>query len=249
MQYSNNHLVEVICGFQFPEESTPWVSTFFGQYFDLIKSYGFIEREERKGVQMAFGLKVSELGSPQVTTPQIEDQIVFRNSSRGFAIILSKQKISFHSVKEYPGWDIFLREMIFPFSELYRSLGLGNGKLICHVVYLNKFIQPLDVDLASLFNIVSPMDKSLGEEKGTFIQRVLTNEDAILITKVNSQINEQSKLREINFECGAICTNLEIQLNASWDVQASCAHEPIRPFFESIIKEQLRQTLYDSNRV
>ena len=34
MQYSNRHLREVNCSFQFPEETTPWDSTFFGRFYE-----------------------------------------------------------------------------------------------------------------------------------------------------------------------------------------------------------------------
>jgi hypothetical protein len=39
--YKNNHLIEVNCGFHFDLNDSRWDSTYFGQFYDKIKDFGF----------------------------------------------------------------------------------------------------------------------------------------------------------------------------------------------------------------
>ena len=125
-----------------------WHSTFFGQYYEKIKDSGFIKREERKSVQITFNGLLQASKNPPITASQIEDQVIFRNVDKGWAILIGKERISFHCVKDYLGWDCFLNDFILPFSEYYKSLGLGNGKRQCSIVYLNKLTKGTNENLS-----------------------------------------------------------------------------------------------------
>jgi len=241
VKYTNNHLAEVNCGFQFPDETVAWDSTFFGQYYEKIKDLGFKEREERKGVQITFNGLLVDAKKPPVATSQIEDQVIFRNSEKGLAILIGKGRVSFHCVKEYKGWDVFMSDFLLPFSEHYKSLGLGNGKRQCSVVYLNRFTKNVDENLSDYLTIISPLEQKFGIEIVSSVQRVVSNKKNLLIAKLNSQVIE--KTQNINLECGAVCVNEECMNSNDWSYQASQTHEPILSFFEAIITEKLRKEL------
>ena len=237
-QYSNQHLIEVNCGFQFTEETTRWDSTYFGQYYDKIKNAGFIEKEERKGFQIQFAPNNSS--SFAFSNQNAEDQVVFKDSTKGRAILLGKDRISFHIIQNYTNWDDFLNLFIKPFIEYYFDLGLGNGARECSIIYLNRFSEPFSFKISDYFSIFSDVKNSYSEIF-TSGQRIFDNGDNLLIAKLNSQI--QSNLNYVvNLECGATCKNIECK-KQDWEVQANNTHKPIKVFFESLITNKLRDKL------
>jgi uncharacterized protein (TIGR04255 family) len=238
-QYSNRHLIEVNCGFQFPQETLSWDSTFFGQYYDKIKSEGFAEKQERKGVQITFN-NLNNNSQIPFTSSEVEDQVIFKNTKKGWAIAMGKGKISFHVVQDYTNWNDFINSFISPFFTFYTDLGLGNGIRNCNIVYLNRFVKPVKEKLSNCFTIISDIDDRFGIETNTSLQRIIQSDATLLIAKLNSQI--QSNGVNINLECGAICKSL-ICMNKDWFNQANDTHEPIRDFFESLITPKLRKEL------
>lgn len=241
MDNSNTHLVEVNCGFNFPEETETWDSTFFGQFYEKIKSKGFDRKEERKGVQFTFNAGLISTGNAPITTSQVEDQVIFWNSEKHEAILIGKNRVSFHIVKNYTSWEKFCSEIIVPYSRIYQDLGLGNGKRHCSIVYLNRFVKPLGEDLSQYFKIISPVAPKFGKEVMTFVQRVISNDRNLLIAKLNSQILDSSQI--VNLECGAVCVNEDCMKGEDWIYQANQTHQPILNFFEEIITSKLKSEL------
>jgi uncharacterized protein (TIGR04255 family) len=240
-EYSNRHLVEVNCGFQFPQETIAWDNIFFGQYYERIKIKGFTERETRKGVQIKFQGTPGSNSTIPFTSSEIEDQVIFKNSDKGWAISIGKGKISFHIIKGYQKWEVFLSEFIEPYFKLYTELGLGNGMRQCNIVYLNRFLKPINEKLADYFTIISQLDAKFGVETTTSLQRVIRNDSNLLITKLNTQLLPNGL--NINLECGAICTSVVCMNSQDWIFQANSTHAPIKDFFESLITEKLRKEL------
>lgn len=238
-QYSNRHLVEVICGFQFPQETTKWDSTFFGQYYTKIKEKGFKEKEERKGLQFRF----ANLGGAPVPlpAPAIEDQVVFKDNVRGWAISMAKNRVSFHVIKNYTNWNDFVSNFIAPFYTFYNEIGLGNGLRNCNVVYLNRFKKPITENLKDFFTSVTEVDPKFGIETNTSIQRIVEDESNRLVMRLTSQ-QAPNNMLNINLECGAECKSI-VRMKADWRSQAENTHNPIKEFFESLITQKLRQEL------
>lgn len=238
MQYSNSHLVEVNCSFQFPQETTQWDSTFFGRFYEKIKDKGFTEREERKGVEFTFGFRRNSLQLPQTTN--VEDQVIFKDN-KGRAILMSRNKISFHIIKGYTIWDDFVNLFIKPYSEIYKSLELGNGIRECSLIYLNGFNKTSDLPLSNFFTIVPQHNSSLGTDAGIAIQKVIDNGSNLLIAKFISQPENRSF--SVTLECGAINTNMSSKSGSDWIHQANETHAPVNAFFESIITDDLRNII------
>jgi uncharacterized protein (TIGR04255 family) len=236
--YNNLHLVEVNYGFQFTP-SSPWDSTYFGQYYERIKEHGFIDKQERRGIQIDLSNSPVQVVRSGQT---IDDQIIFKNSIKGWAIAMAKDKISFHVIKDYSGWENFKNDLIIPFYEIYLGLGLGKGRRQSNMIYLNRFTKDVSVNLSNYFTIIQGLDSSFGIEANTFIQRTFNTSDNILITKLNSQSRQDGK-KNIMLECGAICKESKLMTSNNWQLQADKTHEPIRNFFEAIITEKLRKEL------
>lgn len=243
MKYNNQHLIEVYCGYQFQNETLEWDSTYFGRFYEQIKVKGFTEKQERKGFQITFDGNLQKQDFSSVKSQQIEDQMIFKNNEKGWAIIMGKNLLSFHIVKNYPGWDIFVSEFIKPFTEIYKNLGLGAGARQCNIVYLNKFTRKSSDSLSDYFKIISPLDKGFGVEKNISIQRVFENENNFLVVKMNSLRQIPNDNIVINLECGAICKSSECMNGQDWIYQANETHKPIFLFFESIITENLKKEL------
>lgn len=180
-------------------------------------------------------------GQAPLATSQLEDQVIFKNNKKHQAILLGKNRISFHIVNDYKGWNSFLEDVIIPYSNIYKSLGLGNGKRQCSIVYLNRFKKSSSDDLSNYFRIISQVEPKFGKEVMTFVQRVISNESNLLIAKLNSQIMD--KIQNVNLECGAICANEQCMNGTDWIYQANQTHEPILNFFEDVITDKLKQEL------
>lgn len=242
MQESQKHLVEVNCGFQFPDETMQWDITYFGQFYEKIKSEGFSEREDRKGFQIVFGPFNEAQKRMPISESQAEDQVLFRNPSRGLVILIGKGKISFHCIKDYPGWERFLNEFIVPFYKIYRSLGLGNGTRQCSIVYLNRYTKERKADLSQYFNVISHIDSKFGQEVNTVVQRIVSNSHNLLITKLNAQVIEPDQL-VVNLECGAVCVSAECMQSEDWVHQANHTHAPIFDFYQAVLTEKQKAEL------
>lgn len=241
MEYSNKHLIEINCGFQFPEETAQWDTIYFGQFYEKIKTFGYTDRQERKGIQIRFDATNLSPNNLPITTSEAEDQVVFRNNTDGLAIILGKGRVSFHCVSNYKGWNVFADEVIRPLSEQYKSIGLGNGKRQCNIVYLNRFNKPSGENLSDYFTIISSLQLDFGTEIVTSVQRIMSNKDNLLIAKLNSMVIDNSQV--INLECGAMCTNDECMNSVDWVLQANKTHEPILSFFNAIVTDKLKEEL------
>jgi uncharacterized protein (TIGR04255 family) len=237
MPYANKHLAEVICSFEFIEDIPKWDSIYFGSYFEMIRSSGFSERQERKGVLAT--LPTATVAGHSLPFPVAVDQMVFKHPVRNWGIIMSKRSISFHVLISYVGWNCFRDELIRPFYKQYLELGLGIGQRNCTMMYLNRFERKREELLSDYYSIASPIDKAFGFEKNTILQRLFEKkENLFLVTKLTTQ-DQSSEQYAVNLECGAI----SVKRDMPWAEQIEEVHAPILQFFETIITERQRTQL------
>jgi uncharacterized protein (TIGR04255 family) len=245
MAYTNKHLIEVVCGFQFTQEPLNWDSTYFGQLYEKIKVDGFTEKQERKGFQIEVSPNSLDASKPVVSAGQTsDDQVVFKNLKKGWAISMGKNKVSFHIVKDYTKWEDFRDQLIIPFYKIYLSIGLGKGRRQCNVLYLNNFTKPIEESLANYFTIISSLGGEFGTETGSFVQRVFNDKKSnLLITKLNSQTIPGNNINIINLECASVCISEDLINGSDWISQVNATHAPVQAFFETIITDNLRKEL------
>jgi uncharacterized protein (TIGR04255 family) len=241
--YKNNHLLEVNCGFHFDLNDSRWDSTYFGQFYDKIKGFGFNEKIERKGIQVTIK-EDKEVTKSRIASQEIEDQVIFKNANSGLAIILAKDKISFHSLGRYIDWDDFSKNFVKPMFEIYLNLGLGSGNAKCNVVYLNRFVIDKSSKISEHLNFINEINnlEDVYEVDSNF-QRVFRKNDLTLLLRGNYIIDKNNLSNKIiNLECGSIIDDTKINIENLINI-IDKVHSPIRELFENSITEQLKNTL------
>lgn len=241
--YKNKHLLEVNCGFHFDLNDSKWDSTYFGQFYDKIKNSGFNEKIERKGIHVTIK-EDKEVTNSRIASQEIEDQVIFKDPNNGLAIILAKDKISFHSLGNYIDWDNFSKKFVKSMFEIYLNLGLGSENAKCNVVYLNRFIIDKNSKISEHLNFINEIN-NLDEvyEVDSNFQRVFRKNDLTLILRGNYIIDKNNLSNKIiNLECRSIIDHTKINKDNVLDV-INKVHSPIRELFENSITEQLKQTL------
>lgn len=242
--YKNHHLVEVSCGFHFISINSKWDSTYFGQFYDKIKQFGFNEKIERKGIQVTIKDDKNQLNS-KIASQEVEEQVIFKNVNKGLAIILAKDKISFHSLGKYINWESFSNDFIKPMYQIYIDLGLGLGSVRCNIIYLNKFVIDLKSNLSDSLSFINEINnfQDVIELDSTF-QRVYRKEDLTLLLRGNCVIDKNNKANKIiNLECGSILDEVTSINDKNLIEEIDKAHSPIRELFENAITEQLKNKL------
>ncbi len=244
-QYSNKFLQEVICGFNFIESGIIWSSIYFGKYANQIEGLGFDNQEEQRGFQINFGEGVVDQDSlPRVSAQEIESKMLFRDENLGRAIMLAKDQISFHIVRNYEGWESFSAGLIEKGMEAYKKVGLLQGKVRANMAYITRFELNPDEPLSDYFTFLNSVGTAFGKEKNTHIHRIFDEEDqdAFLVVRLDSTLNE-SGTKSVILQTGAITKPGIKRDDLDWEQLADMAHTPIRDFFESLITEKLRNIL------
>lgn len=242
--YTNKHLKEVLCTFQFIPGSIKWDSAFFGQFFEKIVGAGFTAREERKGVLLELaGNKNNAL--PQVPTVQeTEPQMIFRNPATNMAITMGNSMVSFHIVDTYDNWQVFNEKLMTPFMEKYIELGIYEKIKSCQVVYLNKFEFSEEQNISKYFSVVSPPFDQFGREVNVQISKsYVTSQGAVLNFRLSPIPPTLPLTKSFMLECGAV-GNLDDGADIHlWKEISQDIKNPVKAFFESIITDSLRKTL------
>lgn len=241
-KYNNNHLIEVNCGFHFLDEST-WDSTYYGQFYELIKPEGFNEKLERKGIQVTIKDDKASTGA-KLASQEFEDQVIFKNKSKGLAIVIAKNKLSFHAIESYTDWQTFTTTLVLPMLKKYLNLGLGLGNFRVNCLYLNRFSVDKNERTSKYLTFVNDIQKfeDLTEIDNNF-RRVFKFGDSTLLVRGNRSTNESVKNENIlHLECGSFIesTNLNIE---NIDTVLTKVHAPVRELFENCITETLKSTL------
>lgn len=243
--YTNQHLREVVCGFNFSEKEIIWDSTYFGQYFERIRGLGFNTREERPGIQIDFGdIPVDGNAELNVSAQKVESTMLFKNEARGWAISLGKDHISFHIVKGYDGWENFIANLIAPGLEAYCDLGLFSGKVKNTLAYLNQFSFSDENWMENYFTFLKPIGTTFGVESNTTIQRTFYyRQHLMLLMRLNTSLSSANNSRIVNLECGSMTGNFVVADPKLWRELISQTHEPIGEFFNSLITNNLKSSL------
>lgn len=242
-KYNNHHLLEVNCGFNFYDESS-WDSTYYGQFYELIKSEGFNEKIERKGVQVTVKDDKAS-ASAKIASQEIEDQVIFKNNSKGLAIIIAKNKLSFHSIENYTNWQNFTTTFVLPMLEKYLNLGLGKGNFRVNCLYLNRFIIEEKERTSKYLSFVNDITKfeDLSELDNNFRRIFKLNDSTnLLVRGYRSNNDHLSSTNVLYLECGSIIESQDLKIQ-NVETVLTKVHASVRDLFENCITESLKNTL------
>jgi uncharacterized protein (TIGR04255 family) len=101
MEFTRHKVAEAICAFRFDPNQNVWGKKFNDDFFEKIKDTGFTIREEIQPVQVSVELKPDSM---QARHQRAEPQTVFKNEAQHYAILMSKDYVSFHTLNGYWGW-------------------------------------------------------------------------------------------------------------------------------------------------
>lgn len=221
-------LTEVLCAFWFSPEDNDWDSTYFGKFFDIISKQGFTIKEEQKSVQLSMMLKSQDSGlKPETDYSEGEGRMIFRNVDKSKAIILSSNFISFHELGAYKGWDSLINDLVNPFLEIYRGLGLGKETLQVQSLYLNNFSIPFEQKLSNVFAFLPDLEEfsPKAESNVVFQSQYNLEPNLLVLIKLNGGINDKTQMKELVLECSSFAVKhgnfSEAQLIADAHAQAN----------------------------
>lgn len=202
MSSLKHNLTEVLCSFSFDSNIDQWDSTYFGKFYDKIKSRGYTEKQEQKGVQFKFEIKAKEPLISQASTDQTETRMIFRNLKDNTAIILAPYYISFHKLEPYESWEKFRDTEVVNGMNDYISIGLGSSLKQAQMLYLNRYEFDSGTGLSEKFRFLPAVEKfGIGKEKSLRFQSQYEFEPNLLMQiKLNANLLPNS-LKEVILEC------------------------------------------------
>ncbi len=243
MEFNNHKITEAVCAFRFSPDNNNWDITSFAAFYNVIKDFGFSKKNEIKPVQLSFQFKANE--TP--TTPQMTEgdtQMVFKNEDESKAILLGNNYISFHTINNYPGWNIFLISLIEEFLEKYFKIGYGKDLLSVQMIYINSFELETNSKLSDYLTFVPNMENfGEGEELSHVFQSVYNiapNKRLQLKTIFN--VIEPQKIKKVVLECNCIAFN-DSKKEIHWKILANDAHDNARNSFVKISTAHFKEII------
>ncbi len=229
MEYINHKITEVVCIIRFdPKQNIPWDSTFLGKYYELIKDK-FNKKEEFITKQFNLQFKDQNISSNAI---EGEREMIFKNEQENLAIILKSNYISFHALSPYPGWDVFLNDIIIKYFNFYKEIGFGNGIHSVQIIYINTFEIEKNHKLSDYLNYTYNIQ---GTEKVHVFNSsydISPNKNLIIKTFLNEN--------KVVLECN--CLNLNINNDSILNLTNESKKEA-KLAFENIISEKFKELI------
>ena len=153
MEFKNNKIIEALCAIRFTPSDKEWDMSYLLDYYQKVKDSGFIHKQEIRPFRVDFNITNPEKADPPVYSYD-DVQMSFNNPTENYSIIVAKNYLSFHCLKSYPGWEIFLPETA-KYLDKYRELGLNESVASVQLLYINDF--EIEDDL---FKIYAKIEKN-----------------------------------------------------------------------------------------
>lgn len=143
MTHPNHRIKEAICAFHFKRLSNEFsFEQWSGDIKTKFESINLMFRHEVRPVSISIEFSSEKNDeTPTVTqTKEIGDeQLVFQAPDVDRFVVISKEFISFHYVKTYVGWDIFLKELIKPCLAIFLEYSKEVRLIKSQMTYVNHF--------------------------------------------------------------------------------------------------------------
>jgi uncharacterized protein (TIGR04255 family) len=240
MEYKNHKITEAVCAFRFNPKDNHWDVTGYADYYNSIKDYGFLKKNEIKPVQLSFNVKPNEIPqNPQMTEGDL--QMVFKNEDETRAILLGNNYISFHTINHYPGWEIFSEELISIFLNKYFEIGYGKSLLSAQMIYINNFTLDHNHKLSEYLTFVPDMEHfGEGDELSHLFQsayEIAPNKKLQLKTILN--VTNPEKIKNVVLECNCVAKN-STNYDIPWETLSKDAHDNAKNAFINISTDKFK---------
>lgn len=237
-QYKHSPLVEVLCEFQF-EQDTPWDLTIPGIIYEGLKE-NFPTR--RQATRITLGLPSPGDTNPQISSTQITQ---FWSVDEKSLIQVGPYLLSVNRLNPYPSWENFL-PMIENGFKTYCDVAYPNSIRSIALRYINSIkIEGKVVNLDQYFEFRPFVGPNLPQTHGPFTQAIqIPFEDGrdILTLQLGSITGSAvSDILTINLDLTySLAKSGEVALNgvSKW---VEKAHEHIKDVFEASITRKLKE--------
>lgn len=240
MEFTKHKITEAVCAFRFQPSNNPWDVTYLSEYYNLIKSDGYVLKNEVKPVQLSFEIRGNI--EPKSNFSHGETQMVFKTNDQKHAILMGRNYISFHTLNHYSGWEIF-KNTIEKFYTKYTTLGLSENVLNAQMIYINNFELESNKDLSDYISFVPKMQQ-FGD--GNEISHMFNSNYSIAPNKqlsIKTILNVASprKAKRLILECNCVATRAE-GVN-DWKSLADDAHSAARNAFIQISTDYFKNLI------
>ena len=243
MEYKNHKIIEAVCAFRFNPHENNWDITSFADFYNSIKEFGFIKKSEIKPVQLSFQLRMNEPSPiPQMT--EGETNMVIKNEKENQAVLIGNNYISFHTLKHYPGWEVFSDELISPLINKYFEIGYGKGLVSAQMIYINRLELDRTQKLSDYLTFV-PATEHFGEgdELSHLFQstyKIAPNKVLQLKTILN--VLPTNRIKTVILECNCIANNTP-DYKIPWSDLAKDAHDSAKDAFINISSDYFKDQI------
>ncbi len=141
MEFQNHFLREALCAFRYDVDSAhsePPVE-YFHRFYTILQQDGFTYQEKQP---FELTIHVGASGEPKSIKPELskgQPSLVLRNETTGYAIIIGVGLVSFNCLKPYPGWEVFLSELVNRYLPVYKALAIKQELRAAQMAYINDF--------------------------------------------------------------------------------------------------------------
>lgn len=243
MEYKNHKIIEAVLALRFIPTSREWDITSFSEFYNRVKDKGFSNKKEIRPFELSFKFNPKEpIEQPKKSEGEV--QMVFKNQDETYAIIYSRDYVSFHSLKGYNGWEILKEELVNPIMEIYFELN-GSSKISsAQMIYINRFDIGLTENLSEILTFLPNSQYfEAGEEVSHLFQsnyKIAPNKNLKLQTIL--KIDPKTNKKIISLECN--CVSEANNFSDDWVKLSEDAHDNAKKsFFDittSIFKEKIK---------
>ncbi|MEK7433273.1 MAG: TIGR04255 family protein [Cyanobacteriota bacterium] len=241
MQFKNHKITEALCAFRFESTIDNIGISLFGEYFNKIKSDGFIHQKDFEPLKFSFQINPSDRSSQN----KIEEDnltMLFTNSEKNFSILIRQNYISFHALKNsYSGWDNFFNNYVKVYLEKYLELESNVSIKNTQMLYLNNFEIDINENLSDYLNCV-PNSQNFGESSEFYLlsqsnYKIKPNLDVIL--KTGLKIEDSTSLKKITLECN--CISHKNNVNDDWVKLINQSHDKAYDVFVKVTNDKFKE--------
>ncbi len=244
MEFQNHYLREALCAFRYEVDAAnaePALE-YFHRFYTALKQDGFTSHEQQP---FELTIRVGNGSEAEAITPELSKghpSLVLCNEATGYAIIIGIGVVSFNCLKPYPGWEVFLAELVHRYLPVYKALNIKQELRAAQMAYINDF--DLDADEVAhdyLLHLPQLAELAGAVGAGHASQSHFHLPPATTVTlQTNVLIGQPGTLDRVVLECNAITTAADA---ADELMLATTAHAAARAAFMSVASAKFKESI------
>ena len=241
MNFNNHKIVESIVAYRFKSSNDDWSLTNLLEFYKIIQSEGFTQKQEIKPFMVDFQVNFEEeIQQPPKYTYQ-DIQMSFDNPENKYSIILAKDYISFHNLGKYTGWENFLI-LVEKYYGKYQEMGLKKTVDSFQNYYVNHFEFNSGEELSKYFKFIPNIkDFTNGIETANIFQTNFeVHENLELFVKGIFKLDKKNNKKILRLEC---CSTYKLNDSVDKKNYSQETHDSIVNAFKAITTDALKEII------